>query len=160
MPLAGDAPSYIYVPDLGALGSSLTLSREEQHYLARVCRARAGETVTATDGRGTLARLRLTSLEPARAEVEWLERMERGSQAQVWCGAPEGERGDWLVEKLAELGIAWFQPLDCGFNFCDGAHVHENIIPACREQAALISIRCSQDLRLSSRLLPVSSRRR
>jgi len=24
-----------------------------------------------------------------------------------------GERGDWLVEKLAELGLSVFQPLDC-----------------------------------------------
>jgi 16S rRNA (uracil1498-N3)-methyltransferase len=31
----------------------------------------------------------------------------------VLCGAPEGERADWLVEKLAELGVATWQPVDC-----------------------------------------------
>ena len=31
----------------------------------------------------------------------------------VACGAPEGDRADWMVEKLAELGAARFQPLDC-----------------------------------------------
>jgi 16S rRNA (uracil1498-N3)-methyltransferase len=47
-----------------------------------------------------------------RARVEMLERGERVRRAWVWCGAPEGERGDWLVEKLAELGIERFQPVD------------------------------------------------
>jgi 16S rRNA (uracil1498-N3)-methyltransferase len=38
---------------------------------------------------------------------------EQRRPAWMLCGAPEGERGDWLVEKLAELGVACFQPVDC-----------------------------------------------
>jgi len=35
------------------------------------------------------------------------------SDTQATVGPPEGERGDWLVEKLAELGVSVFQPVDC-----------------------------------------------
>jgi 16S rRNA (uracil1498-N3)-methyltransferase len=112
--LAGEAPSLLYVPDLAGPGERLRLSEDEGHYVARVCRARAGDLVSATDGRGALARLRLTAIEPeVRAEVESLERAAPGRRAVVWCGAPEGERADWLIEKLAELGVTAFLPIDC-----------------------------------------------
>jgi 16S rRNA (uracil1498-N3)-methyltransferase len=81
--------------------------------VARVCRARPGDQVEATDGRGALARIRLLSVGKAvRAEVEAVERVERGQGISIWCGAPERGRADWLVEKLAELGVERFQPLD------------------------------------------------
>jgi len=37
----------------------------------------------------------------------------RGDRAIVACGAPEKDRADWLVEKLAELGVSELQPLEC-----------------------------------------------
>lgn len=107
-------PSLLYAPDLGVLGSSVRLSSEEAHYVARVIRARVGDTADATDGRGALARLRFLSVGPeARAEVISVERAERRRRAWLWCGAPERGRADWLVEKLAELGVERFQPLAC-----------------------------------------------
>ena len=47
------------------------------------------------------------------AEVVLVERAERGCRTVLWCGAPEGGRADWLVEKLAELGVERFQPVEC-----------------------------------------------
>ncbi len=115
MPLPGDgAPSFLWVPELPAAGARLTLSEDESHYLARVCRVRTGEIVSATDGRGGLASLRV--IEAGRAalvEVESCERARPARSAWVLVGSPEGERGDWLVEKLAELGVSVFQPVDC-----------------------------------------------
>jgi 16S rRNA (uracil1498-N3)-methyltransferase len=110
----GDTPSFVYVPDLGAVGAGVALPDDEAHYVTRVCRARPGDGITATDGRGALARLRLLAVgREVRAAVESIERAERRRSAWVWCGAPEGERGDWMVEKLAELGAQAFQPVDC-----------------------------------------------
>jgi 16S rRNA (uracil1498-N3)-methyltransferase len=92
----------------------LRLAPEEAHYVARVCRARVGDVVEATDGRGALARLRLASVGAAvSAEVMAVERIERKRRAWLWCGAPERGRADWIVEKLAELGVERFQPLEC-----------------------------------------------
>jgi 16S rRNA (uracil1498-N3)-methyltransferase len=113
--LAAETPSFVYVPDLGPAGSSVALSPDEAHYVTRVCRARVGDLVTATDGRGTLGRVRVVALgREVRGEVEAADQAERRRAASVWCGAPEGERVDWLIEKLAELGVQSFQPLDCG----------------------------------------------
>ena len=108
------APSFLWVPELAGEPAAVELSLEESHYLARVCRARPGARALATDGRGRLAELRILSLgRRARAEVERIERAVRRRRAWVWCGAPEGRRADWMVEKLAELGIEIWQPLEC-----------------------------------------------
>jgi len=112
--LAGDAtPAYLYIPELPDGGVPFLLPEEESHYVTRVCRARAGERVQATDGRGTLARLRLVEVRGrVLAEVESSERCAPARRARLLCGAPEGDRGDWLVEKLAELGLESFDPVD------------------------------------------------
>jgi len=104
----------VLVESLSGAGDEIALPEDESRYVARVCRARVGERLTATDGEGTLAQLSLTVVgRVVRARIESLERHERSSAAVVWCGTPEGERADWLIEKLAELGVARFQPLDC-----------------------------------------------
>jgi 16S rRNA (uracil1498-N3)-methyltransferase len=114
---ADAAPSHLWVPELASSGGVVELSREESHYLKRVCRARVGDLASATDGRGALARLRVAAMgERVRAEVESLEPGapdEARRRSLVLCGAPEGRRADWLVEKLAELGVEVWQPLDC-----------------------------------------------
>ena len=113
MPAEG-APSLLLVEDLPGVGRHVTLPEDESHYLMRVCRARPGDRVSATDGRGALATLRVVAGgRAAVVEVEACDRAERTREAWVLSGPPEGERGDWMIEKLAELGVAVFQPLDC-----------------------------------------------
>jgi len=110
---AEGAPSFVWVPEIPAAGASVELSPDESRYLARVCRVRAGERVNATDGRGGIAELQIRTVgRTVSAEVVSGERRERPRTAFLACGAPEGERGDWLVEKLAEFGVAVWQPVD------------------------------------------------
>ena len=45
-------PSRLHLPELGGPGAALLLPEEEAHYVARVCRLRVGDHMTATDGRG------------------------------------------------------------------------------------------------------------
>lgn len=111
--MADVAPSRVWVSALAASPEEFTLEGDEAHYLARVVRARAGDSVHATDGAGVSATLTLLAV-----GREVLVR--RGPLAKaaatrrflLACGAPEGDRADWLVEKLAELGGAVFQPVD------------------------------------------------
>jgi 16S rRNA (uracil1498-N3)-methyltransferase len=111
---ADAAPSLLYVADLPGVGRRVTLREDESHYLHRVCRARAGDRVSATYGRGALATVVLIQAgREAVVEVERSDRIEPARTAWALAGAPEGERGDWMVEKLAELGVSVFQPLDC-----------------------------------------------
>ncbi|HET7225042.1 MAG TPA: RsmE family RNA methyltransferase [Candidatus Eisenbacteria bacterium] len=107
------APSFLYVPGLPAPGGRVTLPPEEARYLARVVRARPGDTVTATDGNGALATLRLgDARDCSDAVVQGVTHEVRSREAVLLAGAPEGERGDWLIEKLAELGVAALQPVE------------------------------------------------
>jgi 16S rRNA (uracil1498-N3)-methyltransferase len=110
---ADAAPSLVFVPHLPGAGDEFALPPEEVHYLRRVCRARPGDRVRASDGAGTLASLELLSLADHGAG-RVIERSFQAGDRQAWvlCGAPEGHRADWLVEKLAELGVRVFQPLE------------------------------------------------
>lgn len=111
---ASGVPAYIFVPELGGPGAPIRLSDDESRYVARVCRVRPGEHVRATDGRGVVADLRVESLEGGvRARIESLERFQRDRRAWVVTGAPERGREDWLVEKLAELDVERWIPVDC-----------------------------------------------
>lgn len=111
---ADAAPSWLRLAELGAVGERIEFSEADLHYLIRVCRARAGERVTATDGRGGIAVLRLEAEGASvSGRIESLECRVRTREAWLLCGSPEMDRGDWLVEKLAELGIAVLQPVEC-----------------------------------------------
>ena len=111
---ADAAPSHVYAAELGEPGAHNTLDADESHYLACVCRVRVGERIALTDGRGSLAQAVLITVgRRVEVEIEKLEQRSRERRAQVWCGAPEGQRADWLVEKLAELGVDALQPIDC-----------------------------------------------
>lgn len=107
------APSLVRVDAFAERGAEFELSAEESHYVARVCRARAGEEISATDGLGHLARLVILELERVvRVRMESVADVPRTRRSIVCCGAPEGDRGDWLIEKLAELGVSVFRPID------------------------------------------------
>jgi 16S rRNA (uracil1498-N3)-methyltransferase len=114
--LAADAaPALLYLPGLPEAGGRFELAAADAHYVARVCRAQVGERVEATDGRGARAALRLVEVRRGVVvQVEAVTLEPAGRSAWVLCGAPEGERADWLVEKLAELGIGRLLPVDSG----------------------------------------------
>lgn len=107
-------PAFVWVEALTGPGAHVTLDETAAHHVARVCRARVGDSVTATDGRGASATCRVARLTPqVSLEVQSIERIERSRTGVVLCGAPEGQRFDWVVEKLAELGIARIRPIAC-----------------------------------------------
>jgi 16S rRNA (uracil1498-N3)-methyltransferase len=106
-------PSFLYLPALRTLGARFALEGEDAHYVTRVVRVREAERVTASDGAGWVAVLRIERVKPELVLVlETAREVLQPPGARVLCGAPEGERGDWLVEKLAELGVTDLQPMD------------------------------------------------
>ncbi len=136
---ADAAPAFLYLPDLDPGPGTIVLPPDEAHYVARVCRARAGDRVTATDGNGLRATLELDRVEPtAAARVIAIEHTPRGDPAWLLCGAPDAGRADWMVEKLAELGVARFQPIDCARRAWQGVRV------ARWERLAIAALRQSQ----------------
>lgn len=95
--------------DAGQLDAdgSIELSDENEHHLRRVLRLREGEVVSVTDGEG---RWRLTSvvLSPGSlflyptSEV-FSDDIER-TPVELAVAIPKGDRIDWLVQKVTELG--------------------------------------------------------
>jgi 16S rRNA (uracil1498-N3)-methyltransferase len=113
-PAAEAAPAFVYVPALANGADHLTLEGADAHYVSRVVRAREGERLTASDGAGCIARLLVEKVRPeVVVRVEMREQHVAPPAAELLCGAPEGERGDWLIEKCAELGVTRWVPVDC-----------------------------------------------
>lgn len=87
----------------------------EAHHLATVLRARPGDVVCLFNGDGaeysavvveagrTLVTLNVTGRDEASREL--------GYRLEVAAPLPKGDRGDFLIEKLTELGVTDFVPL-------------------------------------------------
>jgi 16S rRNA (uracil1498-N3)-methyltransferase len=101
-PAALRSAAQVFVEDL----STPVPSESDVHHLARVLRLRPGETVVASDGRGGWRICRFTGSSP------WLEpegevgRIDR-PQSLVTVGfvPVKGERPEWVVQKLTEIGV-------------------------------------------------------
>ena len=96
------------------------LSDDDAHHLGRVLRLRDGEEVIAADGRGRWARALwrgMATLEPVSAESGVggdgsVQSEARAEPTLTVAFAPvKGERPEWVVQKLAELGIDRIVPL-------------------------------------------------
>jgi 16S rRNA (uracil1498-N3)-methyltransferase len=88
------------------------LAEAEQHYVRRVLRLSAGAQVALFDGAGVSGTGHLAEAADGtlHVEVEAVSRDAEGGALTVAAAVPKGERADWLVEKLTELGvhtIAW-----------------------------------------------------
>jgi 16S rRNA (uracil1498-N3)-methyltransferase len=93
--------AHVFVDDLGAPA----LDADDAHHLARVLRLRDGELVTASDGRGGVRRCtfrRRGPLEPG-GEVE--RTPAPSPQLVVGFAVPKGDRPEWAVQKLTEVGV-------------------------------------------------------
>jgi 16S rRNA (uracil1498-N3)-methyltransferase len=160
-----ETPSLIYLPDLPAAGGETALSEDESHYVTRVCRLAAGAELAATDGAGRIARLALCGTTP-RVTVRVLDvrTVARPRESWVLCGAPEGQRGDWVVEKLAELGVARFVPVRARRADWRGVRVdrwRKLAVAALRQsrRAHLLEVLEPTDLATALRMLPEGATR-
>ena len=107
--IRADAAAQVLVEDL----DNPELSDDDTHHLRRVLRLRRGERVVAADGLGSwrlcvagddgrLEPVTPTVFEPAPS-----------SPVRVWLPALKGERSEWAVAKLAELGVDEIGLLHC-----------------------------------------------
>ncbi|HEY7310961.1 MAG TPA: 16S rRNA (uracil(1498)-N(3))-methyltransferase [Gemmataceae bacterium] len=91
------------------------LQGAEAHHLAVVCRLRPGDAVCLFngDGRQYPARIEEVGKRAARLEVLAVEEPSRELPFRLEIAAPlpRGDRAQFLLEKLTELGVAAFVPL-------------------------------------------------
>jgi 16S rRNA (uracil1498-N3)-methyltransferase len=94
---------------------TVVLQGPEAHHLRTVCRLRPGDQVCLFNGDGREYPARITALDRRTATLEVLgvEMPERelGFRLEAAAPLPKGDRAQFLLEKLTELGVAHFVPL-------------------------------------------------
>jgi 16S rRNA (uracil1498-N3)-methyltransferase len=99
------APTHAFVADLDAP----ELSPDDRHHLERALRIRPGEEITVSDGAGRWRPCRFgEALEPA-GDIAVDERP--APTLTVALALTKGERFDWAVQKLTEVGVDVIVPM-------------------------------------------------
>lgn len=94
----------------------VTLSGEEAHHLLHVMRARTGDSVLLFDGLGAEWETTVQSTGKKELTLQLLQRNAISRESTCYLALavalPKGERQKWMVEKLVELGVAEWIPLE------------------------------------------------
>jgi 16S rRNA (uracil1498-N3)-methyltransferase len=129
-----------YCPSLSDAMVELTV--EEFHHLAHVLRKRVGDRVALFDGRGGWAegtveslgkregRVRVDRVQPPSAEIV--------PAVCIATAVPKGDRSRWLVEKLTELNVETWTPLQTVRSVVDPGvgrleKLQQTVIAACKQ---------------------------
>ncbi len=103
-----------YVADSLAPGP-IVIEGPEAHHLAAVCRLRAGDRVCLFNGDGREYPALVKEVGKRRVALEVLTvetpQRELGFRLEVAAPLPKGDRAQFLIEKLTELGATHFVPL-------------------------------------------------
>lgn len=93
----------------------VTLTDAEAHHLAHAARRRVGDRVTLFNGDGNDYRAAVAEVakKSVTLTIDAVEPAGRETPFPVWVAAalPKGDRADYLVEKLTELGVHTIVPL-------------------------------------------------
>ena len=90
-----------------APGESVVLEPDDAHHAIRSLRLRPGDEFTSSDGRGAVARCRVTRATRLLVEGEVKERTAEPPlppALTVLLAAPKGDRLSWAIQKLTEVG--------------------------------------------------------
>ena len=118
----------------------VVLDPVQAKHAREVLRLAEGATVELFDDRGATAsgRLVFPAERQAAVDVEMLREPQAGAVRLIVAAAvPKGERADWMVEKLSELGVAAFVPLAAERSVVlpKGAGKHERWVRIATESA-------------------------
>jgi 16S rRNA (uracil1498-N3)-methyltransferase len=93
------------------------LTGPEVHHLSHVCRLRPGDELCLFNGDGQEYAARVVAVERRSVALEVLvvrqPQRELPCRLEIAAPIPKGDRGQFLVEKLTELGVTTFIPLSC-----------------------------------------------
>jgi len=104
----------VYVPRLQT--GDNPLDPAQAHHARNVLRLTDGAEVEVFDDAGQIARgvLTLSPTDGVAVRVERIEQHQAGAglvRLTIAAAVPKGDRADWMVEKLSEIGVAEFVPL-------------------------------------------------
>ena len=93
----------------------VVLEGAEAHHLGTVCRFRPGDTVYLFNGDGREYQAEIVDVDKRQVVLrvvaqQWADR-ELPIELEVAAALPKGDRGEFVIEKLTELGVRRFVPL-------------------------------------------------
>lgn len=105
---------HFFIPPQNITGTKFTLQGTEAHHLVKVRRVKSGEELRLFDGTGKTYLARIDNI--LKNEITGtILKQEKTPQVKVklkiFQSVPKGERCDWLIEKLSELGVNCFVPM-------------------------------------------------
>ncbi len=100
-PAASRSAAHVIVADLG----SPELDDDDRHHLRAVLRLRPGEAVSATDGRGAWRACRYEAKGRLVVDGEVVHDTRPAPLLTVGFPPVKGDRPEWAVQKLTEIGI-------------------------------------------------------
>lgn len=90
----------------------VVMGQAEAHHMRDVLRLKPGAEVEVFDAEGWVGKGRLLEVgQEVAVEIEGAAQPPAGMELTIAAAVPKGQRADWMVEKLAELGVARFVPL-------------------------------------------------
>lgn len=106
-PALRTSAAHVFVESL----ADLTVHPDDGHHLFRVLRIREGECVTVSDGRGSWQATEVVgqSLRPAGDPI--CDQV--APELTIASAIPKGDRAEWMVQKLTEIGVAEIVLLHC-----------------------------------------------
>lgn len=106
----------VFVEPGELIAGELSLKGDEHHYISKVRRLRVDDRVQLFDGEGHKASARILSI-GAKHSVLSVETPESVAppafSLHVACAIIKGERMDFAIEKLVELGVTDIHPMHC-----------------------------------------------
>lgn len=112
MTIAKSDFTYFYLEDGSIDGDIARFSSTETWHMAKVCRVKTGDTISATDGKGTVFTVEMTSVSKSDANGKIVSRVEQ-KPPNVKCDLAlpfvMAQKADLVVEKCTELGVSGFR---------------------------------------------------
>ncbi|MCB9366072.1 MAG: 16S rRNA (uracil(1498)-N(3))-methyltransferase [Calditrichaeota bacterium] len=96
---------FVFVGESRREADRFTLSEEEAHHLLRVRRVRSGQTVFATDGKGTVFRTRLEEDNSLLILESYSDFAEPPLKITLACGCLQGDTSKDVVRTAVQLGV-------------------------------------------------------
>jgi 16S rRNA (uracil1498-N3)-methyltransferase len=98
-------------------GAQFALAPEAAQHVAKSLRLKTGDALTVFDGRGGEYEAVIQRVERDRVDVKLgaFRDVDLESSLDIGLvqGLPEADKMDWIIQKAAELGVSWIQPIVC-----------------------------------------------
>ncbi len=106
-PALRSSAAHVFVASLDAP----ELHPDDAHHLGRVLRIGARDAISVSDGAGRWATARLDH--GALVDVVVADEVAPASNVHIAASIPKGDRCEWMVQKLTELGVARITLIEC-----------------------------------------------